>query len=282
MKKLFDLNTLIIIIGLGALVYLGYHNFYLENKTNQGSDGDNMPKKEKREPKIVKINRDMAGKRGEDIFSPDNNNRPLTESDIIIENGDIKTVKNNQEKKDEKDTEKEQTDRSLPPLEENRSPADPKIPEEKLIPEEKEYKEDQTPNTPGYYKNETYGYSLSYPKDWPIRIRSANNISVGTVPPKNGQGAITIEVASDMGNEIEEAKTEAQRYPGIINIEEKPIIIDGTSGTKMTLHNSTNGLTDVYIYLEKGDRYYAIKYSEESPSFVREVEESLTSFKFTK
>ncbi len=301
MKKIFDLTTLLLLISVAALVYLGYHNFYLKKNGSQESEKEKILQEANRAPKVVKMDDSIKGKRGEDIFSPEDGSEPLTEADIIVKDDGIKIVKGEKEQEaeepvvvsneQEKGSSKEQTspeETDLPPIEDARSPQDPEIPEEKLIPdpieedEEKEKDEKNILTTPGFYENTTYNYSFSFPEDWPIKIRSEENISVGTIPPKNGQGAITVEVADDLGNEIEEAKAEAQRYPGIITIKETPIIIDGISGTKMTLYNSLNDLTDVYIYLKKGGHYYVIKYSEESPSFLADIENTLTTFKFTR
>lgn len=134
----------------------------------------------------------------------------------------------------------------------------------------------------GLYQNNTYNYQITCPSDWPLRIRSEANISIGTIPPKDGQGAITIEVSEGGGDEINQAKAEAKKYPGIINIKEESIVVSGIPGTKLTLSNFINAVTNVYIMLEKYGFNYALKYTEESPNFVEQVESSLGTFQFTK
>ncbi len=132
----------------------------------------------------------------------------------------------------------------------------------------------------GYYKNYTYNYEIRYPTDWPLRVRSEENISVGTVPPKNGQGAITIEIGEDASDEIDQLKKEASKYPGLLSLEESKMIISGFSGLKIVLENNIANKKDVYIIIEKNNISYVIKYSYESDSFIKQVEEYLKTFKF--
>ena len=132
----------------------------------------------------------------------------------------------------------------------------------------------------GYYKNYTYNYEIRCPTDWPLRVRSEENISVGTVPPKNGQGAITIEIGEDASDEIDQLKKEASKYPGLLSLEESKMIISGFSGLKIVLENNIANKKDVYIIIEKNNISYVIKYSYESDSFIKQVEEYLKTFKF--
>ncbi len=136
---------------------------------------------------------------------------------------------------------------------------------------------------PGYYQNYTYFYQISFPENWPIKIRSAENVSLGTVPPKDGQGAITIEVAAgESNNEVEQAKAEAAKYPGLVSLTEKPFTLAGVTGTKITLNNFMAKAKNIYILLIKNGLNYIIKYSEESAKFSGEAEQALATFKFTK
>lgn len=135
---------------------------------------------------------------------------------------------------------------------------------------------------PGYYQNYTYFYEISFPLDWPIRVRAENNVSLGTVPPKDGQGAITIEVSSGQsGDEIKEAKAEAAKYPGLVSLTEEPFALAGVTGTKITLNNFMSKTKNIYILLIKAGLNYIIKYSEESAKFSDEAERALSTFKFT-
>ncbi|MFA5359409.1 MAG: hypothetical protein WC349_00405 [Patescibacteria group bacterium] len=140
----------------------------------------------------------------------------------------------------------------------------------------------QTIEEKGFYKNNAYFYQISYPTDWPIKIRSEENVSFGTVPPKNGQGAITIEVTRGESNEINQAKAEAKKYPGIISITEELITLSGINGDKITINNLVTKTKSVNILLKKSNLNYIIKYSEESPEFLKQVNETLTTFKFNK
>lgn len=134
----------------------------------------------------------------------------------------------------------------------------------------------------GFYQNSTYFYSISYPPEWPVKERSAENVSVGIVPPKNGVGAITIEVSqTSFDNEINQTKNEIKKY-SFIELKETPYVIDGITGTKFSLSNTAINTTNVIITLEKNKIFYALKYAEESENFIKAVENALLSFKFTK
>ena len=135
----------------------------------------------------------------------------------------------------------------------------------------------------GYYENRTYGYSLTCLPDWPLIIRSEENVSIGTVPPENGQGAITIEVTTDnVTGEINAAEAEAKKYPGVITLTKEKITIDGVTGDKIVMVNSLVGTTNVYIFLPKNNLNYSIKYAQESPRFTANAETAIQTFKFTK
>lgn len=137
-------------------------------------------------------------------------------------------------------------------------------------------------NQPGYYKNITYSYEIKYPAEWPLKIRSEENVSIGTVPPKNGQGAITIEIGANAAGEINQLKKEANKYPGVISVEESSIVVSGVTGTKILLTNNIINKKDVYIILDHLNHGYMIKYSSESEDFFKQAEEALKSFKFLK
>lgn len=133
----------------------------------------------------------------------------------------------------------------------------------------------------GYYENNAYFYQISFPENWPVKIRSAENVSLGAVPPKNGQGAITIEISRGETNELEQAKAEAKKYPGLISITEEPITLAGVNGDKIILNNLMAKTKTINILLKKSNLNYIIKYSEESPEFVNQVNQALAAFKFT-
>jgi hypothetical protein len=148
-----------------------------------------------------------------------------------------------------------------------------------------EIKPEATPLTEakkGYYRNDTYFYELSFPENWPIKIRTPEDVSFGTVPPRDGQGAITIEVTKGESNELNQAKAEAKKYAGIVTITEEPIILAGISANKIILNNLLAKTKTVNILIEKSGLNFIIKYSEESPEFVDQVNLSLATFKFYK
>lgn len=134
----------------------------------------------------------------------------------------------------------------------------------------------------GFYKNNTYFYQISFPENWPIKIQAESNVSLGTVPPKNGQGAITIEVTQGQSNEINQAKAEAKKYPEIISLTEEFITLSGVNGNKITITNLITKNKTINILLNKLNYNYIIKYSEESAEFVKQVNQALATFKFLK
>jgi len=134
----------------------------------------------------------------------------------------------------------------------------------------------------GYYENNAYFYQISFPEDWPIRVRSESNVSLGIVPPENGRGAITIEISQGESNELDQAKAEAKKYAGLISITEEPITLAGVSGNKITLNNLMAKTKTINLLLKKSGLNYIIKYSEESPEFVSQVDRALATFKFTR
>ena len=134
----------------------------------------------------------------------------------------------------------------------------------------------------GFYENNVYNYSISVPSTWPLKLRGDDNVSLGTTPPKNGQGAIKIEVGENVVEEIEEAKNEAKKYVGMVSLHEEPLTLGGVKGVKLTLTNQMAGVKSFYIVLNKYNLDYIIKYSNESPSFLVQVEAALKTFKFTK
>jgi len=160
------------------------------------------------------------------------------------------------------------------------------LPQERYPVEPSDPVDSQKPTGPttnnGYYENKTYNYSLIVPADWPLKIRGDNNISLGTSPPKDGQGAIKIEIGENVEAEIAEAKAEAKKYPGFITLTEEPITIGAVVGNKLTMINNMSRMEDIYIFLIRSDLDYIIKYSNESSSYVNQVEKALNTFKFTK
>jgi len=134
----------------------------------------------------------------------------------------------------------------------------------------------------GFYENKKYYYEIYFPKSWPLKVRSEENVSIGSIIPKDGYGAITIEINKNGGTEIEEVKKEAEKYSSFIRISEEDIILSGIKGTKLILDNKVNNIKNIYIILEKDKIFYALKYTEESTDFILQVKEILSSFKFTK
>lgn len=134
----------------------------------------------------------------------------------------------------------------------------------------------------GYYENITYNYSITVPPDWPLKVREDNDVSLGTVPPKNGQGAIIIEVGENIRQEVDKVKKEVKKYAGMVNLSEEAVNIGGVTGTKLILNNLVINTKNYYIVLSKSGLDYIIKYSDESSLFIAEVEEALNTFKFIK
>ena len=152
----------------------------------------------------------------------------------------------------------------------------------KIITEEKIVKEPKAEvKNPSFYQNLTYYYSLRYPPEWPIRKRSAENVSVGVVPPKDGIGAITIKISEKASDELDQIKNEIKKYP-FITIKEVPCTISDTTGKKITLSNTAIKMTNIFIVIEKYGYFYTLKYTEESSAFTEQAVKALSTFKFTK
>ncbi len=162
----------------------------------------------------------------------------------------------------------------------------PKIKQSSELPENIEREQEKPEPKNGFYKNSVYDYEVKFPKEWPLRVRSREHVSVGHTIPEDGMGAITIEVSEEAGSEVKEAKKEAQKYPGMVSIKEEAIFVAGVQGTKYILKENMSGETDEYILLSKYGRNYLIKYpvaSEEinSEKFLEKVDYVLSGFKFT-
>jgi len=133
---------------------------------------------------------------------------------------------------------------------------------------------------PGLYRNYTYFYSLECPTSCPLKVRTEAEVAIGTVPPKNGLGAIIIEVSDQTDNELKTAKAEAAKYPSMVAIYEEPIQLGGQAGDKITLDYLVTGSKSFYILVPYAGLNYLIIYSSESDAFIREVENILDTFKF--
>ena len=144
---------------------------------------------------------------------------------------------------------------------------------------QKKLEEEEEERKNGFYKNETYNYQVTYPKDWPLRIRTKQKVAFGYVFPENGMGAVKVEIGKDTRSEIQEAKQKAQSQAGI-SIEEKKTTVDGQSATKYIFTNSLAGDKDFYILVEHQGYDYIIKYPDESPEFVSQAERVVANFKF--
>lgn len=142
-------------------------------------------------------------------------------------------------------------------------------------------KEEQQQNKPGFYENQTYYYQVNYPSDWPLKISTKEKVSFGHIFPKNGIGAVKVEIGEDAQEKIQKAKDKAQGRSGI-RIEEQNTTVDGIQATKYIFHNSLAGDKDFNILVENYGHDYIIKYSAESPEFVNQAERVVDSFEFIK
>jgi hypothetical protein len=133
---------------------------------------------------------------------------------------------------------------------------------------------------PGFYQNKTFGYEIYFPESWPIKEHSQDHIVIGTNPPKNGQGAITIEVGRNAQAELDEIKKQAEQYSGLMNITEEKIQVAGKTADKIRLKNNVAGTVNVYIIIGHMNYDYILKYSEESSDFVDKVDSAINSFSF--
>jgi|AntAceMinimDraft_4_1070372.scaffolds.fasta_scaffold05897_4 hypothetical protein len=246
MIKYFKLSNIVLIILFFAIVYFGYFTFFEKDSE-------------------IKIGNVFISKQADnDAGQVDNK---------------AENKNNNTEKEDENKTTSSNSNDEKEVITPTPKIKQAEIPERIL---EEDRKEEPVN---GFYKNSTYGYQVNFPKKWPLRIRSKENVSFGYVILKDGLGAVTIEVSQDAGNEIEEAKEEAKKYVGMIEFKEETVFIDGVQGIKYTLIENMSGEKDFYILIERDVYSYLIKYPGESDDldskrFLGEVNFILDNFKF--
>ena len=138
------------------------------------------------------------------------------------------------------------------------------------------------PTHNGNFVNEKYNYSIKFPSSWNLKNTYLDNVSVGTTPPKNGQGAVSIKIGTDSQNEIQQLRNEVKKYAGMLSLTERTTSIDGVGAQEITLVNEINKTKDVYTIFSQGGFDYLIKYTHESEEFVLEAKKVLANFKFIK
>ncbi|SRR6056297_3341302 len=245
MRKYFKLSNLLLGILVLILIYLGYSKIFNLEKTNKDSLEKDTSVFSQKKDKNSSVDRFSQSS---DFSS--SNKAELQEKKVNIPTPELEKKEENFEKI--------------------------------MAPEE------ESDPSQGVYNNSTYSFQVKFPKNWPLRIRSKEKISLGYTIPEKGRGAVTIEVIREAGEakkEIEEAKQEAQKYPGMIKIEEEIIFVDGVKGRKYIIKETVSGEKDLYILLTNFGREYLIKYpgageSINSEVFLEEVEYVLDNFKF--
>ena len=145
--------------------------------------------------------------------------------------------------------------------------------------DQKEREQDEEKKS-GFYESLTYHYQVDYPKEWPLKIRNKEMVAFGHTYPKNGLGAVKVEVGDNIESEVEQAKQQALTQPDI-SISEESTFVDGVSATKYIFDNSMTGDKDFKIVVEKYGHDYILQYSNESPEFLSQAERVVDNFKFT-
>lgn len=149
--------------------------------------------------------------------------------------------------------------------------------------DKKKKEEEEEGDKSGAYKSSKYGYRFEYPPSWPINVHSAEKVSIGHAVPKKGIGMMNFKVSPESDkNEIEEAKQEAGKYPGSIEIEEGAAYVNGMAAEKYTIRNLMTGEEDYYILIPYNNMYYLISYGDESSEFLGHIDDILASFEFIK
>lgn len=133
---------------------------------------------------------------------------------------------------------------------------------------------------PGYFINEKYNYKITFPKDWNLKKDYLEEITIGTIPPKNGQGAVKIKIGENSESEVKKLEQEVKKYSEIMELRKEKIIIDETEADKLTVINNINGIKVIYIFFTKSNIDYMISYSYESDNFAREADKVINDFKF--
>lgn len=131
------------------------------------------------------------------------------------------------------------------------------------------------------YKDPTYNYQLTFPREWPLKVRNKEEVSFGYTYPQNGMGAVKVEVGENLVLEFEKELQSARARSGI-KVEERRFTLDRFPATKYILSNTMNGDRDFYILADNSSFDYIIKYSNESPAFVGRAEQVVGSFEFIK
>lgn len=141
-------------------------------------------------------------------------------------------------------------------------------------------KEESETTSPGYFANETYNYEISFPTNWRIQDSYLEEITIGTIPPKNGQGAIKIKIGNNPESEIKTIEKEVKDYSSVMELKEEKTTVDGIEADKLTLTNKVNGIKTYYLFFSKGSFSYIISYNYESQEFFIEAETVVDNFKF--
>src|SRR6056297_1696907 len=142
MAKYLKISNLILVILIIFLIYLGYDQFIREQSlVNKLVSSEENSEKDKPASKEKK-DRSQAEKKN----SPEKNSQPSSDSSQAEE----ETV----------------------------NTPTPKIRQPDKVPENVKKEQNEPEPTKGFYENSTYNYKVDFPKGWPLRIRSKENVSL--------------------------------------------------------------------------------------------------------
>lgn len=180
----------------------------------------------------------------------------------------------------ETDTSKETSDVSSDygQEEDHQTPVPQAVSQQQEVPVFPEWQDVEMEQEKGAYKNLEYGYEVTFPREWPLRITKKEKVALGYDPPQDGTGVIKIKAGEDMEKKTQDTIEQAQEKEEV-EVEERSARVDNTLATKYIVHTADNK-KDFYVVAEKYDIDYVFEYSNESSLFVNKAERVIYNFKF--
>ncbi|MFH0951884.1 MAG: PsbP-related protein [Patescibacteria group bacterium] len=138
-----------------------------------------------------------------------------------------------------------------------------------------------TDETAGWqtYTNETYGYSIQYPSDWPIDITNEATVVIGDLPWEPGPGAMAVNVYTERS--LEQQLTELQS--NYINgcTPETDATINEVLGTSLQCRGAFANEPHEYTLLENNSMMYELTYVSGNATTDSVIVNILSTFQFT-
>ncbi len=129
------------------------------------------------------------------------------------------------------------------------------------------------------YADETFGYSLWYPKDWRTEICGDGCQSFGPKDQPEETGVEVTVIAAPLAT----AKTRLPIFTNAYNRQksEEPVTIGSTIWTKLIIEQQASGLIFTKHLIERGGKTFMFSLGGESPTTTAIYLQMLESFAFT-